>query len=90
MNKSIKTLVIMASSVLLGTSCQNAGNSSSGKTNPNQTVIGPSDIQLKDGLLTPEGLWAMGRIGGLSVSPDASQVVYTVAYYSETGRASCR
>ena len=82
MNKSIKTLVIMASSVLLGTSCQDTGSSSSGKTNPNQTVIGPSDIQLKDGLLTPEGLWAMGRIGGLSVSPDASQVVYTVAYYS--------
>ena len=32
--------------------------------------------------MTPEALWAMGRIGGLSVSPNEKQVAYTVAYYS--------
>lgn len=32
--------------------------------------------------MTPEALWAMGRIGGLSVSPDGKQIAYTVAYYS--------
>ena len=32
--------------------------------------------------MTPEALWAMGRIGGLHVSPDGKKVVYTVAYYS--------
>lgn len=32
--------------------------------------------------MTPEALWAMGRIGGMNVSPDGQKVVYTVAYYS--------
>ncbi len=32
--------------------------------------------------MTPEALWAMGRIGGMNVSPDGKRVVYTVAYYS--------
>ena len=32
--------------------------------------------------MTPEVLWAMGRIGGMNVSPDGQKVVYTVAYYS--------
>ena len=27
-------------------------------------------------------LWAMGRIGGLAVSPDGKKIAYTVAYYS--------
>lgn len=45
-------------------------------------IIGKSDIKLSEGRLTPEALWAMGRIGGMSVSPDGKRVVYSVAYYS--------
>lgn len=45
-------------------------------------MIGRSDIKVKDGRMTPEVLWAMGRIGGMNVSPDGQKVVYTVAYYS--------
>lgn len=33
-------------------------------------------------LMTPEALWAMGRIGGATTSPDGKQVVYQVGYYS--------
>lgn len=33
-------------------------------------------------LMTPEALWAMGRIGGATASPDGKQVVYQVGYYS--------
>ena len=47
-----------------------------------ENVIGRSDIKVKDGRMTPEVLWAMGRIGGMNVSPDGQKVVYTVAYYS--------
>ena len=32
--------------------------------------------------MTPETLWAMGRIGGAAASPDGKTVVYQVAYYS--------
>ena len=32
--------------------------------------------------MTPEVLWAMGRIGDYAVSPDHSKVVYNVTYFS--------
>ncbi len=32
--------------------------------------------------MTPEALWAMGRIGSVAVSPDEKQIAYTVSYYS--------
>ena len=38
--------------------------------------------KIENRLLSPEALWAMGRIGASSVSPDASQVAYNVSYYS--------
>ena len=47
-----------------------------------QKMIQRNDIQLKSDLMTPEALWAMGRIGGAAVSPDAKSIVYQVGYYS--------
>ena len=44
--------------------------------------IGKSDITLKSDLMTPEALWAMGRIGGHQASPDGKRIVYQVSYYS--------
>ena len=32
--------------------------------------------------MTPEALWAMGRIGGAATSPDGKTVAYQVGYYS--------
>lgn len=46
------------------------------------TVIGKSEAALNSDVLTPEILWAMGRIGSFTVSPDGKQAVYTVTYYS--------
>lgn len=39
-------------------------------------------------LMTPEALWAMGRIGGATASPDGKQVVYQVGYHSVTQNKS--
>lgn len=47
-----------------------------------QTMIDKSDIKLKNDLMTPEVLWAMGRIGGAEASPDGKTIVYQVGYYS--------
>ncbi len=41
-----------------------------------------SNIKLANDRMTPEALWAMGRIGGYASSPDGKQIVYNVAYYS--------
>ena len=45
-------------------------------------MIGKQKITVKDGMMTPEALWAMGRIGTVTASPDGSKVAYQVGYYS--------
>ena len=45
-------------------------------------VIGKQNIKLTSRMMTPEALWAMGRIGTVEASPDGKQVVYQVGYYS--------
>ena len=44
--------------------------------------IGRQNIKLKGDRMTPEALWAMGRIGSHQASPDGKKIVYQVAYYS--------
>ena len=44
--------------------------------------IGKQNIKLASNLMTPEALWAMGRIGGCEASADGKQIVYQVGYYS--------
>ena len=72
--------MVMATSLLLG-AC-NPATDVNVKETGDKNLIGKSDIRIKDGRMTPEALWAMGRIGGMNVSPDGKKVVYTVAYYS--------
>ena len=71
MNKSVILAAAIAIACCLPTVAQNKVNI--GKNN---------NIDLRSGLLTPEGLWAMGRIASYSPSPDGKQVVYQVGYYS--------
>ena len=47
-----------------------------------QTFIGRQTPKIENRTLTPEALWAMGRVGGASVSPDAKHITYNVSYYS--------
>lgn len=58
---------------LLASSCD-----SSQKTD----IIGKQKPKIENGILTPEVLWAFGRIGGVNLSPDKSKLLYTVTYYS--------
>ena len=58
------------------------GNSSEAAKEADDSLIGRSDIRLENRRLTPEALWAMGRIGSVAPSPDAGRVAYTVSYYS--------
>ena len=65
------------SAVMTLASCT-GGSTSNGEG----ATIGRSDIKIEGRRMTPEALWAMGRIGSVSVSPDESRVAYTVSYYS--------
>ena len=47
-----------------------------------QTMIGKNNIKLTSDLMTPEALWAMGRLSSAKASPDGKQSVYQVSYYS--------
>ena len=70
----MKRSIILALAVLMTLpTCLNAQD---------KDVIGKSNIKLKSRMMTPEALWAMGRIGGVEASPDGKQVVYQVGYYS--------
>lgn len=48
----------------------------------NASFIGKSNITLQSDLMTPEALWAMGRIGSAQASPDGKRIIYQVGYYS--------
>ena len=45
-------------------------------------IIGKQNPEVKNGRMTPEVLWAFGRVGGLQVSPNTKKVLYSVSYYS--------
>ena len=47
-----------------------------------QTFIGRQAPTLKSDLMTPEALWAMGRIGSVQANAAGTQAVYAVTYYS--------
>ena len=67
-----KSIAIMAAIAITGA----ATAANDGKT---VEPIGKSDIKIEGGLMTPEALWAMGRIGEVSVAPDAKSIVYGVS-----------
>lgn len=54
-----------------------------GNTNAQNVVnIGKNNITLSSRLMTPEAMWAMGRIASAEASADGKQIVYQVGYYS--------
>ncbi len=53
------------------------------KTNKGDcVVIGKPEITLDNDLMTPEALWAFGRVSGQEVSPDGKTVLFGITYYS--------
>ena len=44
--------------------------------------IGKQNISVSNRRMTPEALWAMGRISSYAASPDGRHIAYQVGYYS--------
>ena len=71
-------ILIMAMMTLVGVSCsQHKSEDVAGK----EPITKPQ-ITIEGGRLTPEGLWAMGRIGSVAADIETGWVAYTVSYYS--------
>ncbi len=47
-----------------------------------EAVIDKPNLELKNDRMTPEALWAFGRVSDPQVSPDGKTVVYGVSFYS--------
>lgn len=76
--KKTDLMTMTAAMVFAASGYVNAGT----PANADKPIIGKQEIRIKDKKLTPEALWAMGRIGSSTVSPDGKQIAYTVSYYS--------
>ena len=66
-----KTLLIIAAATLACVGC---------KTDKEEAVIGKPDVKVVDGRFTPEVMWSLGVMSEYAVSPDGSQVLYTLRY----------
>ena len=74
----MKRFLIMAAIMMSAVSCT-VKNGSSNDTLP---PVSKPTITLSSDRLTPEALWAMGRIGSVKADVETGLVAYTVSYYS--------
>ena len=65
----------MATLALLTAACQ------SSQDNDKAPITKP-DITIQGGRLTPEALWAMGRINSVHPDEQSGRITYTISYYS--------
>ncbi len=66
----------------------------SGCMKNNQTnesgYIGPQSVKITDGVMTPEVLLSLGRLGDPQISPDGTKILFGVSYQSVADNRSCR
>ena len=74
------TFYIMKKSIILAMALSLGCHSLKAQTTVE--TIGKSNVTLSSNKMTPEALWAMGRIASAQASPDGKLIVYQVGYYS--------
>ena len=71
----MRKFLFMATLALLSASCQV-------KEDTTKAPITKPEITIEGGRLTPESLWAMGRINSVLPNEETNQIAYTISYYS--------
>ena len=77
-----KIIAIMTMATLMACNCNERKSGDNQPDNSPATIIGKPDVKIENGQMTPEVLWAFGRLGNVCVSPDGQRIAYTVTYYS--------
>ena len=80
--RRITLLAAAAVSVLTIMSCQ--------QKQADGAYIGPADIRIEDGRMSPEVLLSFGRLSDPQLSPDGTKILYGVSYTSIADNRSCR
>ena len=76
--------IVAAITMVAMIACNDAEQKNGGEERISSQVsyIGKPEVKIENGQMTPEVLWAFGRVGNVCVSPDGKRVAYTVTYYS--------
>ena len=77
----MKKFFIMAAIALAAAGCSTSSQTDEKPIGPTPFAELPKS-QYGDDYLTPEALWAMGRIGGADIHPTTGNIIYSVTYYS--------
>ena len=71
----MRKFIFMATLALLTAACQTDQDT-------DKAPITKPEITIEGGRLTPEALWAMGRINSVLPNAETGEIAYTVSYYS--------
>ena len=71
----MRKIIFMATLALLTVACQNPKDC-------DKAPITKPEITIEGGRLTPEALWAMGRINSVVPNAETGEIAYTISYYS--------
>ena len=77
----MKKFFIMAAIALAAAGCSTSSQTDEKPIGPTPFAELPKS-QYGDDYLTPEALWALGRIGGADIHPTTGHIIYSVTYYS--------
>lgn len=83
MSDKFRFMVLSLLALLGATGC-NAPQPSTGSEERAEAfrLDGLTDAERQAGVFTPEVMWKMGRVGGMALSPDGEQVLYSVSRYN--------
>ncbi len=73
----MKKLLILSLFSILMISCQAPAENTS-----DEALITKNQMELRSDIMSPEVLWAFGRLGDVQVSPSGEKILYGVSYYS--------
>lgn len=78
----MKKVIVGLAALLLLMSCT--------KKDEGSGYVGPSSIEIADGVMTPEVLLSLGRLSDPQLSPDGKHILYGVAWNDIAANRSCR
>ena len=63
---------------------------SCGKTDEGKGYVGRSEVNIQNGVMTPEVLLSLGRMSDPQLSPDGNRILYGVSWNDIAENRSCR